>query len=118
MKALRSVCLILGACLGACASPGAPVSTAEIDAATANLGNCLGRAAQQFDDGKSDARTVGLAIEPVCATQFSELVELNGRSLDPAAYDLYLEKVQPGQLEFAANVVLKVRALRAQQISN
>ncbi|HUE63598.1 MAG TPA: hypothetical protein VMO78_04405 [Rhizomicrobium sp.] len=127
MNTLRSVWLILPVCLTACASPPVPASTAEIparastaeiDAATNNLGNCLGRAAEQMDDGKSDARTVGQAIEPVCATQFSHLVEVNGRSLNPAAYNLYLEKVRPDQLEFAAGVVLKVRALRAQQESN
>lgn len=127
MNALRSVWLILPVYLGACASPSAPSSTAkpptlattaEIDAATTNLGNCLGRAAEQFDDGKSDAQTVGLAIEPVCATQFSQLVEVNGRSLNTAAYNLYLERVRPDQLEFAAGVVLKVRALRAQPNAN
>src|SRR5579863_6202795 len=77
MNALRSVWLVLPVCLAACASPPASASTAEIDAATTNLGNCLGRAAQQFDDGKSDAAAVGLTIEPVCATQFSQLVEVN-----------------------------------------
>jgi hypothetical protein len=118
MNTFRSLWLILPVCLAACASPTAPVSTTEIDAATSNLGNCLGRAAEQMDDGKSDARTVGLAIEPVCATQFSQVAEINGRSLNPAAYNLYLEKMRPDQLEFAANVVLKIRALRAQQISN
>jgi hypothetical protein len=71
-----------------------------------------------LDDGKSDARTVGLAIEPACATQFSQVAEVNGRSLNPAAYNLYLEKVRPDQLEFAAGIVLKVRALRAQLNSN
>jgi hypothetical protein len=110
--------LILAVCLGACASPPGPASTAEIDAATTNLGNCLGKAAEQFDDGRSDARAIGLAIEPTCATQFSQLVEVNGRSLNPAAYNMYIEKVRPDQLEFAAGVVLKVRALRAQQNSN
>jgi hypothetical protein len=118
MNALRSAWLTLPIFLAACARPPAPASTAEIDAATANFGNCLGRAAEQFDDGKSDAATVGLAIEPVCATQFSQLVEVNGRSLNPAAYNLYLKKVRPHQLEFATGVVLKVRALRAQQQSN
>ena len=118
MNTLRSLWLILPVCLAACASPTAPASTTEIDAATSNLGNCLGRAAEQMDDGKSDVRTVGLAIEPVCATQFSQVAEINGRSLNPAAYNLYLEKMRPDQLEFAANVVLRVRALRAQQISN
>jgi hypothetical protein len=127
MNTLRSVWLILPVCLTACVSPPAPASTAEIpapastaeiDAATNNLGNCLGRAAEQMDDGKSDARTVGLAIEPVCATQFSHVVEVNGRSLNPAAYNLYLEKVRPDQLEFAAGVVMKVRALRARQDLN
>ena len=118
MNTLRSLWLILPVCLAACATPPAPASTAEIDAATNNLGNCLGRAAEQVDDGRSDARAVGLAIEPVCATQFSKVAELNGRSLNPAAYNLYLEKMRPDQLDFAAGVVLKVRALRAQQESN
>ena len=118
MKTLRTVWLILPVCLAACANPPAPASTVEIDAATNNLGNCLGRAAEQIDDGKSDARSVGLAIEPVCTTQFSQLAEVNGRSLSPAAYNLYLEKIRPDQLEFAAGVILKLRALRAQQNSN
>ena len=126
MNALRSVWLILPVCLAACANPtapaamaqasrAAPASMAEIDAATTDLGNCLGRAAERLDDGQSDAATVGLAIEPVCAAQFSQLAEINGRSLNPATYNLYLEKARPHQLEFATNVVLKVRALRAQR---
>jgi hypothetical protein len=118
MNTLRSLWLILPVCLAACATPPAPASPAEVDAATNNLGNCLGRAAEQRDDGRSEARTVGLAIEPVCVTQFSKVAEVNGRTLNPAAYNLYLEKIQPDQLEFAAGVVLKVRALRAQQNSN
>ena len=118
MNLLRPVSLVLALCLGACAGPRAPASTAEIDAATVNLGNCLGKAAEQIDDGKSDARTVGLAIAPACATQFYQLAEINGHGLNQAAYNLYLEEARPNQLEFAANVVLKVRALRAQQISN
>src|SRR5579863_31159 len=93
---LRSLWLVLPLCLSACASPPAPASTAEIDAATNNLGKCLGRAAEQMDDGTSDARTVGLAIEPVCATQFSKVAEVNGRSLNPEAYNLYVEKMRPG----------------------
>lgn len=95
MNAPRSVWLILPVCLAACARPPTPASTAEIEAATTNLGNCLGKAAEQFDDGKSDAGTVGLVIEPLCATQFSQLAEVNGRGLNPAAYNLYLEKVRP-----------------------
>lgn len=118
MNALRSMWLILAVCLGACAGSPAPASTAEIDAATTKLGNCLGKAAEQFDNGRSDARAVELAIEPACATQFSQLAEVNGRGLNSAAYNMYVEKVRPDQLEFATDVVLKVRALRAQQNSN
>jgi hypothetical protein len=81
-------------------------------AATTNLGNCPGKVAAQFDDGISDAQTVGLAIEPVCATQFSQLMGVDGRSLNPAAHNLYIERAKPDQLQFAVDMVLTVRALR------
>src|SRR6266702_2610644 len=102
MKLANSLGAALLLSLTACASE-APQSASrvEIDAATGSLADCLGRAAEQLDDGKSDAATVGLAIEPICAAQFSQLVALNGRGLNQAAYDLYLVKARPHQLEIA-----------------
>jgi hypothetical protein len=119
MKAPGYVWLILPVWLVACASPLPPrASAAQIDAAETSLSNCLGQAAERLDDGKSDAATVGLAIEPVCAGQFYQLEALNGQGLNPAAYNLYLEKARPRALEFATGMVLRVRVLRAQQKSN
>jgi hypothetical protein len=105
--------------LVACASPPPPrASAAQIDAAQTSLSNCLGQAAERLDDGRSDAATVGLAIEPLCAAQFAQLQALNGQGLNPAAYELYVAKSRPRALEFATGMVLRVRALRAQQKPN
>ena len=119
MRTVKCLGALLFLCLTACASSAPPpASAAEIDAASGNLANCLGRAAEQLDDGKSDAATIGLAIEPLCTAQFSQLSAVIGRGLNPAAYNLYLEKNTASQLEIATGMVLKVRSLRAQKNSN
>ena len=114
MSARQGVGAVLFLALAACGSATPPpASTAEMDAVTTALSNCLGQAAERLDDGKSDAATIALAMQPMCATQFSQFEEANGRTLNPAAYNLYLAKVRPHRLEVATGIVLRVRAVRA-----
>jgi hypothetical protein len=75
--------------------------------------SCLDAAAREMDDGRSDASTIALGIKSLCASQFARTVELEGRSLNPAARRLLESKVQDGQLEMATQAVLAGRADRA-----
>jgi hypothetical protein len=72
--------------------------------------SCLDAAAREMDDGRSDASTIALGIKSLCASQFARTVELEGRSLNPAARRLFESKAQNSQLEMAAQAVLAGRA--------
>lgn len=101
-------------CLMACASPIKPASQAEIDAAMSDYNNCLNKAAVQLDDGKSEVAAIALAIEPMCAEQFSRSTETYGRGMDPTDV-LYRDIVQGRQLQLATGAVLNVRSERTRQ---
>jgi hypothetical protein len=75
--------------------------------------SCLDAAAREMDDGRSDAPTIALGIKALCASQFARTVELEGRSLGPAARRLFEGKVQDSQLEMATQAVLAGRANKA-----
>jgi hypothetical protein len=75
--------------------------------------SCLDAAAREMDDGRSDASTIALGVKSLCASQFALTVELEGRSLNPAARQLSGSKVQDSQLEMATQAVLAGRADRA-----
>jgi hypothetical protein len=75
--------------------------------------SCLDAAAREMDDGRSDASTIALAIKSLCASQFASTVEIEGRSLNPAARRLFESKAQDSQLEMATQAVLAGRADRA-----
>ena len=118
MKISNRASVLLAICLSSCATPTPPASDAEKMAAVSDYVNCLRMAAERLDDGKSDATRVGLAIEPMCAQQFSKSIETNGRDLNPAAFELFVNKERQDQLQFAIETVFRVRSLRAQQSSN
>lgn len=114
MKTMACLSVPLFVCLMACASPMPRASEAEIDAAMSDYVSCLDKAAEELDDGKSDVASIALAIEPMCAEQFSRATETYGRGMDPTDV-LYRDIVQGRQMQLATNAVLNVRSLRAQQ---
>jgi hypothetical protein len=118
MKRATSMGAIALSFLAGCVSAPRPASDVEIETAKSNLGACLIRAIAQLDDGRSDAGSVGMAVESMCSVQFSQFAEANGRGLNPVAYNLYLQKLRPDQLEFATRMVLEARANRAHRNSN
>jgi hypothetical protein len=75
--------------------------------------SCLDAAAREMDDGRSDASTIALGIKSLCASQSARMVELEGRSLNPAARRLFESTLQDIQLEMATQAVLAGRADRA-----
>jgi hypothetical protein len=75
--------------------------------------SCLDAAAREMDDGRSEASTIALSIKSLCASQFARTVELEGRSVNPAARRSFGSKVQDSQLEMATQAVLAGRADRA-----
>jgi hypothetical protein len=114
MKTIASLSVPLFVGLMACAHPVPPASQAEIDAAMSDYANCLDKAAKQLDDGRSDVAVIALAIEPICADQFSRSTETQGRGMDPTDA-LYRDIVQGRQLQLATDAVLNVRSMRTQQ---
>jgi len=114
MKTIACLSMPLFVCLVACANPTRPASQAEIDAAASDYTNCLNKAAERLDDGKSEVATIALAIEPICADQFSRSTETYGRGMDPTDV-LYRDIVQGRQLQLATGAVLNVRSQRSRQ---
>jgi hypothetical protein len=47
-----------------------------VDGATRTYETCMLRAAGEYDDGRSDAASIGMAIEHVCATEWDALKDL------------------------------------------
>ena len=75
--------------------------------------SCLDAAAREMDDDRSDASAIALGIKSLCASQFASTVELEARSLNPAARRLFESKAQNSQLQMATQAVLAGRAERA-----
>jgi len=112
--AKQSTILVLG-CLGSCTHSAPPASEAEKTAALTDYVNCVDKAVQQLDDGKSDASTIALGAGSNCAAQYSWSISVTGSGMNPAEFVLYREKMQRDQVQITIGIVLRARASRAQQ---
>ncbi len=102
------VILLTTTCLAASQQP--PATEKEKRDAYFAYFSCLDAAASEMDDGRSDASTIALGVKSLCASQFAPTVELERRSLNPAARRWFESKVQNSQLEMATRAVLPGRA--------
>jgi hypothetical protein len=71
--------------------------------------SCLHSAALKMDDGKSDAASVALAIEPLCAKEFENSISIYGQGMNPEAQAMFENNVQGRQMELATMAVLDER---------
>src|SRR5262245_43011856 len=85
----------------------APASEQEKNAAMRSYLDCLYRAATRVDDHKSDAATIGLAIQGMCPTEYEITREVYSRGLNPQARQIFYRKNEAHQLQIATEVVLK-----------
>jgi len=92
-----------------------PAPKADVDAAMMTYVACLHSAAKQVDDGKSDAISVAVAIQPMCAQEFRQSVLLYGQGMSMRARLIYEQGMDGKQLEFATGAVLDERSIPKNQ---
>jgi len=112
---MTAICL--SACMSASTQTAAPESAVATDqektAAMNTYIACVHNAAHKIDDGRSDAASVALAIEPLCAGEFQRSVEASEQGMSPYARRMFEEGVQPVQLQLGTTAVLDERRARA-----
>ena len=86
------------------------VSQAERSAATNRLLDCQLAAARKFDDGKSDAATIGRAVTTVCTLQSEEVFETITRGQSAARIRAVRERWPQTVNDLSATAVLHVRS--------
>lgn len=103
---------LLTAMLSACGKPdyGPPASEATKGAAIRSWLLCLDEQAGRFDDGLSDARTVGRAIAPRCRDQFIYAIDLESQGKNANVRAMVRERLLAREVDEAAESVLRRRA--------
>jgi hypothetical protein len=73
---------------------------------------CVAKAVTRLDDRVSDARTVAMAVEPVCSKENRHALEVYTRGMGPYAAELFDEKYPESFREVVITVILDQRARR------
>jgi hypothetical protein len=105
--------LTLTGCLSGCVSSTPPPATDQerSDATDAFL-SCLIVADRKLDDNRSDASTIALGLKSFCAAAFARARDVDGRSLNPQAQQMYHQLDEEAFIHIATTVVLGERAKR------
>lgn len=102
MRKFLVASVIIGLC--GCASD------AQKDEAMRATIRCMKSMAQQLDDGKSDAETIGYAIRGACSAEIQRSIDTFEAGLTNIYSDQLLEaKIRQQELETATEVVLMER---------
>jgi len=109
----RSLLLGFALLVAACATPEA--SKEEKDAASSQYVACLAKTAPTYDDGRSDASTIGLAVYNSCRREFQAWLDVSAKGMSPGARQMFYERMEKRGPEAATQVVLKRRAALRQQ---
>ncbi len=105
------ICWLASGVFGCATKP--PEATAqETDQVFNALFACLHAAAKKLDDNRSDATSIAMAMKPLCAGEFSQSRDIEGRRLNPTARVLYDRKELEAFLSIATTVVLDERSKR------
>ena len=99
--------------MGACSEPRATealASATEKREAWEAYAECVFKRTVELDDGRSDARTIAMAVRPACHSSYMRTVKLatQGRSLDFTRG--YIDGALQTELDIATQAVLRVRA--------
>lgn len=93
-----------------CASGPPPASDAEKNEAIKAHFLCLVNAAAKMDDHRSDAATIAIAIEPMCAREFEVVIETFSRAApNSVAAGMLRQRLMADQLQTATGAVLSER---------
>lgn len=92
------------------ASPAQPASAAEKKAAMDTYMRCLYKNAHEMDDGRSDARTVAIAVRGVCRNFYMQVQEVYAQGENAQVRRAFYERSANDDLSDATVAVLKIRA--------
>jgi hypothetical protein len=76
---------------------------------------CLWKAANDVDDGVSDASTIALAIIPICGRTFQQSMNAMTRNMGLGHKVAFIKRFEAGRLELATSAVVRARAARRQR---
>jgi hypothetical protein len=65
-----------------------------------------------MDDGRSDASSIALGIEPMCEREFQASFRAYARGANVGTQRMLYQKMQAERLQTATSAVLKERSLR------
>lgn len=86
-----------------------PASDFEKREAVTVYSNCLVPYAQRLDDGRSDAKTIALALKGACQKELRSVYEAVSRGENDSVKGMMWQRLGSLQDDLALNVVLKVR---------
>lgn len=104
-----AICALLGLSVAASAQ----TSGDALKAAAQPYADCLFRAADELDDGTSDASTIALAVSASCNREFEDSLRPLGDKLPfGGPREMFTQKERDKRPADAARVVLIVRAIK------
>lgn len=71
---------------------------------------CLNRAAPTYDDGRSDASTIGVVINNACRQDFQRWLDVSAQGQNAEVRQIFFARMEKRGVELATQVVLKRRA--------
>lgn len=106
----RRAILVLGAlCLSGCVTSGG----AGKDAARDAWGDCIARAVDRLDDGRTDPVSIAAGVSPRCAGEYARLSEIMVRENFTERGQAYMRStMRDEEIKLIASAVLTRRAAR------
>lgn len=99
--------------LSGCAQ--APATDEEKSAAIDGYLKCLVLTAPEYDDGRSDASTIGVVMNNACRREYQAWLDVSARGQNAGTRQIFFERMEKRGPEMATQVVLKRRAALARQ---
>jgi hypothetical protein len=106
---MRQLLVIIPLMLAACSPLPPPATEDEQRESVDRLFDCLFAAARRMDDGVSDARTIAVAIQPLCETEFRASIALLARHLPSDVRGRVMRDFMADYINYAVSAVLVSR---------
>lgn len=87
-------------------------SKSDKEAATSAYVDCVIREVREIDDGRSDARTIAMAVRSLCRSAYLRSINVQTQGESVAYKRAYYQEAQNGDLELATTAVLRGRSQR------
>lgn len=84
-------------------------SQQEVNSATAPWGDCIWKAVNRFDDGKSDPVSIAMGVEPMCENLYENAIQVATKGMTPQAETSVRQMWKDGEIKLITSAILTYR---------